>query len=97
MQCLFCNTIWKNPNSLYHSKEVIEKKRKSYIKHIEQYKGIYRQNIGKNEKIILDNIENQIKSNKDFIGRDFNFRIDETNLPEFILKNKERYAHLWKS
>lgn len=46
---------------------------------------------------VLDNIENQMQENKDFIGRNFTFTTDETGLPKYILDNKERYAHLWKT
>ena len=49
-----------------------------------------------NQPIVLDNIDNQIETNKDFIGRDFIFTIDETGLPEYILNNREKYAHLFK-
>lgn len=34
--------------------------------------------------------------NKDYIGRDFVFRIDESELPQELLENKHRYPHLWK-
>ena len=45
---------------------------------------------------ILDNIENQIKENKDFIGRDFIFKKDESELPKWLLENKERYKYLFR-
>lgn len=45
---------------------------------------------------ITTNIEKQIEDNKDFIGRDFTFVVDQTGLPEYILNNKEKYKHLWK-
>jgi len=50
-----------------------------------------------NHEGVLNNIENQIALNQDFIGRDFIFTIDETGLPEYILNNKELYPHLWKT
>ncbi len=50
-----------------------------------------------NHPSITDNIENQIDENKDFIGRDFKFTIDESGLPEYIVSNKRKYSHLWKS
>lgn len=49
-----------------------------------------------NYDFITENIENQIARNKDFIGRDFTFTIDESGLPEYVLENKTKYAHLWK-
>lgn len=45
---------------------------------------------------ITDNIANQINNNKDFIGRDFTFTVDETGLPQYVLDNRERYAHLFR-
>lgn len=49
-----------------------------------------------NNSAVIGNISNQIKENRDFIGRDFTFTLDETGLPEYVLQNKEKYAHLWK-
>src|SRR3989344_3070309 len=34
---------------------------------------------------------------KDYMGRNFKFRIEEKNLPEYILDNKEKYKELFKS
>lgn len=49
-----------------------------------------------NHTSITDNFERQIQNNKDFIGRDFTFTIDETGLPQYVLDNRERYAHLFR-
>lgn len=49
-----------------------------------------------NHTAILDSIDKQIAQNRDFIGRDFTFTIDETGLPEYVLQNKDKYAHIWK-
>lgn len=49
-----------------------------------------------NNAPVLDRIEQQIKENKDFIGRDFTLTIDDTGLPSYVLDNKEKYTHLWK-
>lgn len=46
---------------------------------------------------VTDKIEEQIKNNKDFIGRDFTFTKDETGLPQYILDHKDKYNHLWKT
>ena len=43
-----------------------------------------------------DKIEQRIAENKDFIGRNFNFWIDESELPKYILENKEKYKNLFK-
>jgi len=32
----------------------------------------------------------------DYIGRGFTFTVDESDLPEWLLKNKHKYTHLWK-
>ncbi len=45
---------------------------------------------------IKDNLENAIKTNTDFIGRDFKFWTDESELPEYLLANKQKYLHLFK-
>lgn len=45
---------------------------------------------------ILDNLDENIKNNKDFLGRDFTFKIDETDWPEYLKQNKEKYRHLLK-
>lgn len=45
---------------------------------------------------ITDKIEKQMEENKDFIGRDFKFWVEEKDLPKYVLNNKERYAHLFK-
>ncbi len=49
-------------------------------------------------------IVEQIKNNKDFIGRaldyqgkEFKFWIDEKDLPEYLLKNKEKYKKYFKN
>lgn len=33
---------------------------------------------------------------KDFIGRDFKLEIDKSELPTYLLTNKDQYKHLWK-
>ena len=47
-------------------------------------------------KQVLDNLEDNIKSNKDFLGRDFKYKIDESEWPQFLKDNKEKYKHLLK-
>lgn len=49
-----------------------------------------------NTSSIKNSIEEKIKQNRDFIDRPFNFWIDETDLPPFLLKNKNKYIHLFK-
>ncbi len=50
-----------------------------------------------NNENVISNIQERMTSNNDYIGRKFKFWIDERDLPEFILKNRTRYAHLFKS
>lgn len=38
----------------------------------------------------------RMKKNKDYLGRDFKFWIDETDLPSYILDHKILYQHLFK-
>ena len=45
---------------------------------------------------VLDNLEDNIKNNRDFLGRDFKYKLDESELPKWLLDNKEKYKHLWK-
>jgi len=45
-------------------------------------------------KEVIDNLEQNIKNNKDFLGRDFTYRIDESEWPEYLKKNKKKYRKL---
>lgn len=47
-------------------------------------------------KQVLDNLEDNIKNNRDFLGRNFKYRIDESEWPQWLKDNKERYKHLLK-
>lgn len=46
---------------------------------------------------VRDGLEERMDSNVDFLGRGFQFWIDESELPQYLLDNKERYRKLWKS
>jgi hypothetical protein len=41
-------------------------------------------------------IEQRILENKDFVGRNFEFWIDDSELPKYILDNREKYKELFK-
>lgn len=41
-------------------------------------------------------LNKQIEQNKDYIGRNFKFWIDDSDLPEYLIKNKEKYKKLFK-
>ena len=49
-----------------------------------------------NKDDIKSRIEEMMRANRDFIGRKFKFWVDESDLPEFIRNNKEKYAHLFR-
>ncbi|MEN9913146.1 MAG: hypothetical protein RLY66_554 [Candidatus Parcubacteria bacterium] len=49
-----------------------------------------------NNDTIKSRIEDMIRGNKDFIGRKFKFWVDESDLPKFILENRQKYAHLFR-
>lgn len=46
---------------------------------------------------VLESLEKNIRENKDFLGRDFSFQIDESNWPMYLKDNKEKYIHLLKA
>jgi hypothetical protein len=57
-----------------------------------------------NNDYIKSQIKHKIDNNLDYVGRrldwlgnPFQFKIDESDLPEFILNNKLRYKHMIKS
>lgn len=50
-----------------------------------------------NNDQIKDNIESKLESNQDVLGRThFNFWIDETDLPEYVKQNKNKYINYFK-
>lgn len=53
---------------------------------------------------VKDGLGERIRNNVDFLGRDrdwkgnaFHMWVDESELPPYILENKDKYKHLWKS
>lgn len=46
---------------------------------------------------VIDGLEKRMELNVDFLGRGYKMWKDEKDLPEYILKNKDKYKHLWKS
>lgn len=51
-----------------------------------------------NNDSVKNNVENRLKNNQDVLGRDqFEFWIDERELPEYVLQNKSKYAKFFKS
>jgi len=50
-----------------------------------------------NNDSVKNQIKNNLDSNKDILGRtNFQFWIDESALPKYILQNKQKYKHLFK-
>jgi beta-1,4-mannosyl-glycoprotein beta-1,4-N-acetylglucosaminyltransferase len=47
-------------------------------------------------KQVMDNLEQNIKESKDFLGRDFKYWIDESEWPQYLKGNKDKYKHLLK-
>ncbi len=48
-------------------------------------------------KLVLNNLADNIKNNRDFLGRDFKYKVDESELPKYLLENKKKYKHLFKN
>ena len=48
-------------------------------------------------QVVLDNLEENIKSKKDFLGRNFTYKIDTSLWPQYLKDNIEKYRHLLTS
>lgn len=46
---------------------------------------------------VIHGLEERMELNVDFLGRGYQMWKDESQLPQFIIDNKERYRKLWKS
>lgn len=46
--------------------------------------------------LVMDNLESNIKNNKDFLGRGFKYEVNESDWPEYLKNNREKYKHLLK-
>lgn len=42
------------------------------------------------------NLQNRLKNGIDYLGRDFTFKVDESEWPQWLKKNKSNYKHLCK-
>lgn len=47
-------------------------------------------------KEVMDNLETNVNNSRDFLGRAFSYKIDESGLPEYLINNKDKYKHIWK-
>lgn len=45
---------------------------------------------------VMANLEQNIKESKDFLGRGFTYTIDESDWPQYLKDNREKYLHLLK-
>ena len=45
---------------------------------------------------VMKNLQDNIRNNRDFLGRDFSYEVDESQWPEYLKNNREKYAHLIK-
>ncbi len=45
---------------------------------------------------VEENLKDNIDELKDFLGRGFTYQIDESELPKYLIENKQKYAHLFK-
>ena len=43
---------------------------------------------------VENSLEQNIKEKKDFLGRNFTYKVDESEWPDYLKKNREKYAHL---
>jgi len=46
---------------------------------------------------VMNNLEENIKNNKDFLGRGFTYNIDESEWPQYLKDNKEKYVRLLRN
>ncbi len=44
---------------------------------------------------VQDNLEKRF-GEKDYLGRNFKFKIDEKNLPTYVVHNREKYKNLFR-
>jgi hypothetical protein len=49
-----------------------------------------------NTEEIKKELEKKIQENKDFVGRNFKFWVEEKDLPAYLLTNKEKYKSYFK-
>ncbi len=45
---------------------------------------------------VVGNLNENVANNKDFLGRDFTYTIDESGWPQYLKDNREKYKHLLK-
>lgn len=45
---------------------------------------------------VLSNLNDNIKNNRDFLGRDFTYKVDESEWPDYLKNNRDKYTYLLK-
>lgn len=45
---------------------------------------------------VMAHLEENIENNQDFLGRDFKYKVDEIEWPEYLKENRDKYLHLLK-
>lgn len=45
---------------------------------------------------ITNNLKDRMENNQDYIGRDYKFWVDESDWPEYLINNRQKYQHLLK-
>lgn len=49
-----------------------------------------------NNEQVLNQIDKRVEQNQDYLGRGFKLGVDESDWPEYLKLNKQKYAHLCK-
>lgn len=45
---------------------------------------------------VLSNLNDNINNNRDFLGRDFTYKVDESEWPDYLKNNRDKYTYLLK-
>lgn len=45
---------------------------------------------------VENNLKDSVEKSTDFLGRGFTYKVDESELPQYLIDNKEKYKHLWR-
>lgn len=45
---------------------------------------------------VESNLKDNVEGSKDFLGRPFTYRIDESELPQYLIDNKQKWKHLFR-
>jgi beta-1,4-mannosyl-glycoprotein beta-1,4-N-acetylglucosaminyltransferase len=48
------------------------------------------------DKRVMDNLENAVINSQDFLGRGFTYTVDESEWPQYLKDNRDKYKHLMK-